>query len=219
MCAGVEMNCLSEGSMVLNQGGPLSVDVLPFDADDESAKQESVAAWTIDQTAFVELLSWLAPDPEVAGQQYELIRQRLIALFRCRACAFPEDLADETINRVIRKLPQIKPGYVGNPIYYFYGVAKRVYLEYLRPTTVQKPLPAPPDKEESEAMLQHLDAALDRLAPADRELILSYYQSKGHNKVQHRKALASQLGINLNTLRLRVYRIRSQLRSDIRARQ
>src|SRR5690242_3335578 len=103
-----------------------------LNAGAEREGQASAVEWTLDQAAFGELLDWLGPDPETAGQTYELIRHKLITLFRCRGCAVPEELADETINRVIRKLPQIKPDYHGNPIRYFYGVAKKVYKEYLR---------------------------------------------------------------------------------------
>src|SRR5690349_2354142 len=118
MCIGFQTTCLLDDSMALNQAELSHMAGLSVDAGDESADQEADASSTIDRSAFDELLSWLAPDPDAAGQQYELIRRKLIALFRCRGCLSPEDLADETINRVIKKLPLIKPGYVGNPISY-----------------------------------------------------------------------------------------------------
>ena len=126
---------------------------------------------------------------------------------------FPEDLADETITRVTRKLPQIKSSYVGNPANYFYGIAKRVYLEDRRRVPVQKFLPTNSVKEDKELLFQRLDYALSKLEQADRELVLSYYQGDGQGKIEHRKALANQMGLSLNTLRLRIYRIRSQLRT------
>lgn len=206
------MNSLSQDSMILFQAGQSSVARRSFDTDDELAGQESSADWTIEQFAFNELLSWLAPDPETAGQQYEVIRQKLITIFTFRGCVFPEELADETINRVTRKLPQIKPYYVGNPARYFYGVAKRVYLEHLHRVPVQKFLPTHSVQEDLEELFQRLDDALSKLEGADRELVLSYYQGDGQSKIEHRKALANQMGLSLNTLRLRIYRIRSQLR-------
>ena len=216
---GSEMNCLSKATMALNHARLPPVAGQSVNEDDEFADPESSAPWTIDRAAFEELLSWLAPDPEAAGRQYELVRQKLMTMFRCRGCSFPEDMADETINRVIRKLPKIKPGYVGNPINYFCGVARRIYLEYTRPPAFQKPLPASPAEKESEALLQRLDSALSRLAQADRELILSYYQGEGPNKIEHRRRMAGQLGITPNTLRLRIYRIRSQLKDYLQAQE
>jgi len=190
----------------------------PLDTVDVLPDQES-DGWTLEQSAFHELLNWLAPDPETAGQQYELIRQKLIALFRFRSCVFPDELADETINRVVRKLPQIKSDYVGSPARYFYGVAKKVYLEYRHTAPVQKPLPAPFYEEDVERLFQRLDNALSLLEQSDRELVLSYYQGDGRSKIDHRKHLAEQLGISLNTLRLRIYRIRFQLRSYLDAQE
>lgn len=206
-----EMNRLSEPSMV-----PFSTEALHIEIDsrdsDLFADRESSSGWTLGQSAFNELLNWFAPDPEAAGQQYELIRQKLITLFRYRACVFPDELADETINRVARKLPQIKYNYVGSPANYFYGVAKRVYLEYIRAKPVRKLLPAPYIEEDVEVLFQRLDYALSRLEQADRELILSYYQGDGRSKIAQRKILADQLGVNLSTLRTRIHRIRFQLR-------
>src|SRR5689334_23839809 len=113
MSTGSEMIGLSESAMAPLQTEPLFIAKPSVDRNGASADQGSSAGWTLEPAAFQELLDWLAPDPETAGQQYELIRQKLIALFQCRACAFPDELADETINRVVRKLPQIKPNYVG----------------------------------------------------------------------------------------------------------
>jgi DNA-directed RNA polymerase specialized sigma24 family protein len=210
---GSEMKSLSQHSMPPFRARQSNVATQSFDTGDEFADQESSADRAIEQFAFDELLSWLAPDPEAAGRQYELIRQKLITLFTFRGSVFPDELADETISRVTRKLPQIKPNYTGSPVRYFYGVAKRVYLEQLHRVPVQKVLPPPPLKEDSEELFQRLDYALGKLEQSDRELILSYYQGDGHEKIDHRKDLARQMGVGLNTLRLRIYRIKSQLRS------
>jgi hypothetical protein len=96
-------------------------------------------------------------------------------------------------------------------------VAKKIYLEYIRATAVRPAPPRPEIKEDLEESLRHLDYALSKLTEADRELILSYYREDGRCKVDHRKVLADQLGLHLNALRLRVYRIRSQLRGYFEA--
>src|SRR5262252_5862531 len=92
---------------------------------------------------FAQLLNWLAPDPDRAGEKYEQIRRGLIKIFRCRGSSIPEELADETINRVAGKLAEIVTNYVGEPGSYFYAVADKIYLEYSRTASVQfRPLPA-----------------------------------------------------------------------------
>src|ERR1700759_1242376 len=60
--------------------------------------------WSLTREGFDRLLDCLDPDREKAGQQYEIIRSKLIHYFDWRDCPFPEEHADETINRVIRKL-------------------------------------------------------------------------------------------------------------------
>ena len=169
-------------------------------------------ASTVDQGSFYELLRWLDPDPEIAGGKYELIRHKLMTMFRYRGCAFAEDLADETFDRVARKLPQIKTSYVGDKTSYFHGVAKKVCMEYLRSASRKRLSAVPPVKDDEEELLQRLDFALSQLDQEDRELILDYYRGDGRNKINHRKILAMRAGLHLGSLRTRTSRIRSQLR-------
>ncbi|HKP37054.1 MAG TPA: hypothetical protein VJT71_09355, partial [Pyrinomonadaceae bacterium] len=56
------------------------------------------------QEDFDRLLAWLDADRERAGVIYEKIRWRLITIFAARNCVTPEDLADETLDRVARKV-------------------------------------------------------------------------------------------------------------------
>jgi len=160
---------------------------------------------------FDALLAWLDPDREAAARKYEIIRTRLIKIFVCRGCLDPEDLADQTIDRVARRLDDIKEGFTGDPARYFYGVANKVHLEYLR----RKPAPPPPppanDPAEVEREYDCLDRCMQKLTPDNRELVLQYYQEDKQAKIDHRKELASQLGIALNALRIRACRIRASL--------
>src|SRR5262249_38978943 len=148
---------------------------------------------------------------DVAGQKYETIRLRLIKIFVCRGCVEPEDLADETINRVTGKLNEIETGYAGDPALYFYGVANKVHLEYLR----RKPAPVQPPmrSDTAEIELEHhcLDRCVGKLSPDNRSLVLEYYQDEKQAKIEHRKLLAEQLGIALNALRIRAHRLRAAL--------
>src|SRR5438105_3823358 len=84
------------------------------------------------QIDFDSLLDWLDSSREKAGEKYEMIRGGLIDIFHYRGCTGPEDLADVTINRVAKKVHKIRNSYAGDPARYFYGVAKKVYLEYLK---------------------------------------------------------------------------------------
>lgn len=172
--------------------------------------------WVLTQESFEDLLAWLDPNRELAGQKYELIRTRLIKLFACRGCYEAEDLADETINRVTSKLSEIQDSYFGERARYFYGVANKIHLEYLR----RKPPPPAPmpgdDSNEIERQYECLEHCLQHLTPDNRDLVLQYYREERQAKIDHRRKLAEQLGIALNALRIRAHRIRVSLQDCVR---
>lgn len=163
------------------------------------------------QESFDALLAWLDPDRERAGVKYEDIRRRLIKIFTCRGCAAPEDLADKSIDVVIRRLDDIREGYTGDKALYFYGVAQKVFLEYLKPPPPAVPFPPPDHSDETEREFMCLERCVERLPARNRELVIRYYQEEKRAKIDNRKQLAEQFGIALNALRIRAHRIRAGL--------
>jgi DNA-directed RNA polymerase specialized sigma24 family protein len=172
--------------------------------------------WTITQESFDALLAWLDPNREKAGQKYEAIRARLIKIFICRGCSNAEELADETINRVAAKAQGMLENYVGEPALFFYGVAQKICLESLRTKNVQaenshsKVMPDVLD-EDVNPEYECLEKCLQRLSLDQRELVLAYYKDEKKAKIDHRKRLAEKLGIAVNALRIRAFRIRANL--------
>jgi DNA-directed RNA polymerase specialized sigma24 family protein len=167
----------------------------------------------ITQEQFDQLLQWLNPDRQEAAAQYEWIRKRLIKIFVSRGSYNPEELADTTINRVARKLPEIRESYVGEPANYFSGVASFIWQESLRkekPRAVTAPRPVPPSEDEERDYLC-LERCLNNLPKPERELALAYYQQEKHAKIDHRRKLAEQMGLAINALRIRACRIRANL--------
>jgi DNA-directed RNA polymerase specialized sigma24 family protein len=171
--------------------------------------------WVLTQEAFDRLLSWLDPNRDEAGKKYEIIRSRLIKIFTCRGCNEAEELADETINRVTLKIEAIGESYVGEPAFYFYGVAHKVHLEYLRKRPVPQASALTISLEQDEQEYECLDHCVQQLSPKQRELILEYYQEEKHAKIDYRKQLARKMGIALNALRIRAHRIRASLQQCI----
>lgn len=167
--------------------------------------------WTLTKESFEALLAWLDPNPEIAAGKYEHIRARLIKIFVCRGCLESEDLADETIDRVTRRLGDIEPYFVGDPARYFYGVANKIHLEYLRRKPIPEPPPAFDDTDHDEREYECLERCMQNLSADNRELVIQYYQEERRAKIDHRKRLADQLGIALNALRIRACRIRASL--------
>ena|SRR6185369_4515378 len=169
------------------------------------------------------LLKWLDPDRERAGRKYEEIRHSLILIFQWRGLSDAEDLADETITRVINKVPEIAAGYKGETDPYFYAVAKRLAFEVSRrqQTKVEiENLERLPDAtiegegNNREAAYECLENCLKKLSPADRDLILLYYQQE-QPKIDYRRELARQYNLAPNALRVKVHRIRATLQTCV----
>jgi DNA-directed RNA polymerase specialized sigma24 family protein len=155
------------------------------------------------------LLDWLHPDREEAGHAYEKIRRKLIKIFTVRCCDCPEDLADETIDRVIAKVEKIADGYQGDPSLYFYGVARNVFREWSRIKRFSNQSPPQDPADSFQPELDCLDACMERLLPKNRKLLIEYYLEDGKAKIEHRKAIAARHTVEMNALRIRVHRIRS----------
>jgi DNA-directed RNA polymerase specialized sigma24 family protein len=171
---------------------------------------------TLNQVAFDSLLAWLDADREQAGEKYEHIRRRLIKIFTCRGCSDAEELADETINRVTLKAPEVAKNYTGDPALYFYGVAQKVYLESLRkrPQAIMPP-PVAAESEELEREYECLERCMEQLPQINRQLVLEYYQDDKRAKIDHRREQAQRLGIAPNALRIRAHRIRVTLQQCV----
>lgn len=163
---------------------------------------------------FEQLLAWLDEDRDLAGKKYEEIRFQLINIFISRGCRISEELADKTIDRVARKVKDIAGAYVGDPALYFYGAAKIIYLEYVRSNPLFLPRSHFQSENDSEQRYECLQLCIDKLSPANRELILAYYD-QGQTNEDRRRKLADSLGLELNALWVRVYRIREKLRGCV----
>jgi DNA-directed RNA polymerase specialized sigma24 family protein len=182
-----------------------------------------VARGALSAASLEAVLRLLDADRDRAGLRYETIRRKLIRFFECRGSAHADELADETIDRVGRRLgdgEQVRHADAGA---YFHGVARNVLRESWRARRTSPPEPAYPrvaDGEEmrAERRLQCLDACLAALPPDERQLILWYYQADEAVHIEARKGLAGTLGIGMNALRIRAHRIRGRLEECVRAR-
>ncbi|HVQ38902.1 MAG TPA: sigma-70 family RNA polymerase sigma factor [Pyrinomonadaceae bacterium] len=178
----------------------------------------------INEEDFEALLAWLGADRDSGGGRYEGIRRSLTKIFLYRGFSDADEMADETINRVARNVKRIQSTYIGDPILYFYNVANKLMMECGRKKLLQVPLDEertdlisePDDSAEStEVEFECLDRCLQKLEPDERALILSYYQEDKQAKIDHRKVLAREMNVDLNALRVRVYRIRARLEKCI----
>ena len=163
-------------------------------------------------------MSWLDENREIAAEKYETIRAGLVRVFVTKGFDDAEDLADETIDRVINRLPDIRDTYEGDPTRYFHGVARYVIRERIRrkevtvdelPNTWVDPRPTSQEQD-------CLDHCLQLLPKEKRELILDYLLYEGHRKIEHHRQMAAELEITDGALRGRVHQVRIRVEDCVR---
>jgi DNA-directed RNA polymerase specialized sigma24 family protein len=172
--------------------------------------------------AFERLLETLDNNTERAADAYRLLHERITGLLRWWGAAHPEELADETLDRVARKLDEgvtIATGALGA---YVRGVARLIYYEAGRRESdavsleSTSELVAAPDDQQRERSLTCLDRCLETLTAEDRSLVLRYYSEHGARKIDSRRQMADASGVSVNALRIRMHRIRERLERCVR---
>ena len=177
--------------------------------------------WTLNQEAFDKLLIAFDEDRDTAGRKYLEIRNNLTRFFEWRGCSFPEDHADETINRMAKRV--VEGEQILNHSGYAMGVARLLLLEInkgrQREQSALAEISTAPEayvpEDDGERRLTCLRSCLQTLSPDNRELILQYYQGEKGEKIGNRKKLLERLGIPVNTLRMRALRLREKLQSCV----
>ena len=175
--------------------------------------------WTLTQEAFDKLLLSFGDDRESGGKKYLEIRTHLTRFFEWRGCPFPEDHADETINRIAKRVTEGEQ--IQNPSGYAMGVARLLLLEILKGrqreqaalTEISNASSEVSDHANDEAgeRLGCLRSCLGGLSDENRSLITEYYEGDKGDKIQNRKKLVEKFGIPVNTLRMRALRLRDRL--------
>ena len=174
--------------------------------------------WTLTQEAFDRLLLSFGDDRDSGGTKYLEIRSHLTRFFEWRGCPFPEDHADETFNRIAKRVAEGEE--IQNPSGYAMGVARLLVLEIMKGrqreqvalneiTSTASELSGEPD--DGEERLGCLRTCLGGLSLENRQLITEYYEGEKSDKIQNRKKLVEKLGIPVNTLRMRALRLRDRL--------
>src|SRR5437868_7686330 len=165
---------------------------------------------TITKELFDALLEWLDPNREKAGERYETIHAGLVRMFVSKGVSDAGHAADETVDRVMRRLHEIRSTYVGDPARYFHGVARNVILEERRRkevTTDVVPDCLTREPERSE-MSECLAKCLQLLPEDKQEFILDYHLYQGHAKIEQHREMAGELSISEGALRTRAHNLR-----------
>ena len=174
--------------------------------------------------SFEEILVWLNPDRDVAATMYVQLRHDLAKLFLWGRCADPEGMTDEVFDRVAKKVHDVRPTYEGDPRLYSRAVANNLIKENHKKIKSQLSLegidlPGQQVTDVEDEIVADtedcLQLCLQKLASDKRELILAYYAKEKQAKIDHRNELAQKFGITVETLRVRVFRIRESLSACI----
>lgn len=184
--------------------------------------------------AFTRLLAWLDDGIDSRGQAYLDMRRRLVLYFDRRNRPFPDDLADETLNRIAWTLEEDGVIAVRPPARYCYVVARFVLLEDARRrehahvslsrsyrfdglghVTMRAPMEMDEGAARHEQRMECLDRCVETLSPEHRSLIVDYYRDEKRAKIERRRAQAQRLGITMNALAVRACRIRDALEACV----
>ncbi|MBL8215524.1 MAG: sigma-70 family RNA polymerase sigma factor [Bryobacterales bacterium] len=178
----------------------------------------------LDGAAFQLLLGTLSDDPGEAGALYESLRQRLLRYFGWERSLHPEELADDVLDRIARKLQDGET--IRDLPSYAIGVARLVASEERTRNARRNVLLAEAARTHPSRDLAHpansgeepdpcFARCLGELPPESRHLLERYYSGDGNLRIRNRKKLAETLGLELNALRNRALRLRERLEQCI----
>lgn len=175
------------------------------------------------QEEFDGLLGLFSENREEAGVIYEELRNSLVRYFEARDCRDADMLADETFSRVASKAHTFDPSRHTRPSSFVFGFASKILLEYSRDPQKMRitydrwvqsalSLPAQDNEPEEAAGMECLRKCLGEMSREDRELMIAYYGKEKQAKIASRKLIAEKLGIKMETLHMRVHRLRGSLK-------
>lgn len=171
---------------------------------------------------FDALLETFHPDRDRAAEMYLRLRERIERFFEWRNCEDTHELADIVFDRTAKKI--VDGEKLKSIEAYCVSVAKFVLLEDRRRAFRREELEENSSTisgganeadliPDGQAALRHqcLERCLGELAMDDRRLLINYFDTDQQTMIPKRKRLAGSLGITLNSLRIRVCRLKSKV--------
>ena len=169
-------------------------------------------------------------DSDIGAEEYIKLHRRLIIFFETHT-AFPaEEMADQTLDRVMRILDE-GAREIDDVRGFTLGVARNILRE-----SWKKPQPEPlpdsitnlptqttriPEPDNYSLDLAELryeccqKCLAENFSDHDRRLLIGYYLHEGRARIEHHRSLAQELGVSDNALRIRACRLRARLEERI----
>lgn len=201
-----------------------------------ATRTSRTARWQLDRASLKALLDAFGPDTEQAAKKYFALQERLRRFFEWKSAEHVDELADETLDRLARRLKgstaRTADAIVRNPEEFASGIARLVLYEQWRKRSrrersieeLKREQECRQDARSSEEArrVEEMSAALDecmaKLTREQEELIRRYYSVEGRTQIDSRKRLAEELGVSMSGLRNRALRIRAELEDSVRER-
>jgi len=163
-----------------------------------------------EQQPFADLFRILEPEAESVADGFERCRRKLVKFFNWRRCPDAEELADETIARLLTKAAREISA--EKPYSFVYAIAGNVFREYSRRkrehgevASIDEILEIP---DHSGVPVDDCQKhCLDRLAEDKRKLLHHYYVDNISCE-----DIAKERQETINALRLKIFRIKEWLR-------
>jgi DNA-directed RNA polymerase specialized sigma24 family protein len=215
---------MPEESSTRSSVEPELKNLAPAKPEESTSTSASRSKWIPTQQAFDRLLTAFDSDRNEAGKKYVVTRLKLARYFERRRNVDAERAADETLDRVARKLDEGEN--IVNLMAYIYSVAANVFNEAIRETIRSRAIADDEDRkrvakeQEPDVAESHLqlcfDKALAELKDGDRILILKYYREVETARIRLRREMAKELVISSNALRIQAHRIRVNLETSVK---
>jgi len=171
--------------------------------------------------SFELLLSKFSPNKTEAGLAYTRLREALVRFFQLKGDSMPDKAADTTLDRVAVKLSESTE--IEDITKYSFGVARFIFLERLRQVKKEnlsvksyyQETGFQPAEEQDDALF-FLKECLGGLQREENLLIVNYFADLPYEKlIERRRKLAEEFEISLNQLRVKVFRLRRQLKNCV----
>jgi DNA-directed RNA polymerase specialized sigma24 family protein len=180
------------------------------------------ARWQLTDETLACLLRALHADQSLALERYQRLQQRLILFFMRHRSIFPEDLADEVINRLARAFYEGRA--IASPEAFSLGVARMVLREeqtrllreqrtYQESERNRKDITL--TSSESDCEIEAQEAELAALPPAARSMLTQYHAGSGAERINGRQRLAQDMGLSMGALRKRIFDLQTSVRRSV----
>jgi len=171
------------------------------------------------------LLKAFSSDEQEAALAYAKLRDSLTRFFQLKGEAAADEAADETLDRVAAKLSEDVP--ISDLTKYSFGVARLVFLENLRKMNKGKKAF---ENYRAENAHQKFDEETDDFSPfrecfeslpnEDKSILRAYFIDLPYAElIENRQKLTDKLGIAMNNLRLKIFRLRQRLEDCMRGKR